>query len=670
MKKTLWQNHNVAAFVLALAFVTIARALPEAEWKFRQGFEVDRPGTYRVAVPLATLDHSQADFRDLRLIGPDGAELPFALLRPLSTPAQWTAPTRFNVSLRDGGTVISIDADEAKSWDAIQLITPGGRFLKAARVEGSVDGKTWETWLEGAPVFRRDGVEQTSLILPDKRAAHFRITLDDRDTAPIVVTGARLREPASEEAALESVEVKIAQSEDYAGETLLTLALPAANIDLATLEIVTPESLFTRNVRLGLRELRDGAIAERSLGSDTLYRLRLDDRPPAEKTRATMNALAPAREIALHIENGDSPALRIEAVRAQRRILFLAFEARSPGKHQLWSGNPQAKAPRYDLALVADRLRKLPATSLPFDKGAENENYHQPDALSNLAIEGAAIRVEEWKRQRGVRLESAGAQVLELDLTALAGAQPSLADLRLARGGKQLPYVVERSSLSKSIELPLQPANDAKHPNLSRWKLTLPTRGAPITRLALTTSANLFQREFRVFERRESANGDPYDMELGRISWRRTPQDKDTGADARINASSAGETVVIPITPPESAEVWLETDNGDNPAIPLTRARIHYPVTRLLFRSASTEPLNLLSGNPQASAPRYDLSLIAEALLTSEKHVAVLEAVTEDAVTVRSPSIPTKNALFWAALALVVIVLLVVVAKLLPKEKS
>jgi hypothetical protein len=92
-----------------------------------------------------------------------------------------------------------------------------------------------------------------------------------------------------------------------------------------------------------------------------------------------------------------------------------------------------------------------------------------------------------------------------------------------------------------------------------------------------------------------------------------------------------------------------------------------YPVVRLIFKVADPGGFELIYGNPAANTPRYDLSLVAVKLLTSSRNVAKL--------AVGDPNSATRNAfsglkggyIFWGALALVVIVLLVVVAKLLPK---
>jgi hypothetical protein len=116
--------------------------------------------------------------------------------------------------------------------------------------------------------------------------------------------------------------------------------------------------------------------------------------------------------------------------------------------------------------------------------------------------------------------------------------------------------------------------------------------------------------------------------------------------------------------------LWIETENGDNPAIALGAVKVVHPVVRLIFKTTETEGFSLAFGNREAGAPHYDLSLVAVKLLTSSRNVAQLAA--GGATVAARPAFAGIEGgyIFWGALALVVIVLLVVVAKLLPKPPA
>ena len=92
---------------------------------------------------------------------------------------------------------------------------------------------------------------------------------------------------------------------------------------------------------------------------------------------------------------------------------------------------------------------------------------------------------------------------------------------------------------------------------------------------------------------------------------------------------------------------------------------------RGLSRGAfSATGFELIYGHKSANAPRYDLSLVAVKLLTSSRSIAKLAPADANARAGNAFANLKGGAIFWAALALVVIVLLVVVAKLLPKPPT
>lgn len=119
-----------------------------------------------------------------------------------------------------------------------------------------------------------------------------------------------------------------------------------------------------------------------------------------------------------------------------------------------------------------------------------------------------------------------------------------------------------------------------------------------------------------------------------------------------------------------SDRVFLETDNGDNPAIDLHGFQFSFPVTRLLLRVTDPSDLLLYYGNREAVPPRYDLALVAVQFLAAEKSMAKpgLEGQLKGGSWMEGPPVAgVKGILFWGVQGLVVIALLVVISRLLPK---
>lgn len=661
-----------SAALLAFAGVTAAAALVPTEWSQRQPLEVPRAGLVSVALPAPTFEHAQPDLADLRVVDADGREVAYLLEGRLharaSTPTEpspWRSAASFRSERVREGTQLVIETGAADALDTLELQTAAPFFLLAAHVDISADGRTWESLGAARPLFRQFGAEQLRLPLGRRRAAFVRVTLDDFRWRDVVFTGARvLPSPrAAPEPEPLPVDTRLVRREEFAGETVLTLEIAARHLPLARLTLDARDAVFMRRVVVAVREVVGEETVERNLGAGTIYRVALDGAEARAELSVPIAHAPSSRELIVHIFNGDSPPLALDAVRAAMRPLTLLFVAQ-PGPHFLLTGNAQADAPRYDLAAFAGDLRRAEALALT-PGAAEPMPAHRPRVslteppLPDVPLLGGAIDARAWRERRGVRVATPGVQELELDPAALARSGAALADLRLVRDGHQIPYVLERPNLSRALPLEPVAVADANRPTVSLWRVALPFAHLPVQRVTLTTDAPLFERQFRLFEKRRDANGRAVEATLAGGVWTRTP------------APGAPTTRTFELSrAPETDTLWLETDNGDNPALPLGPVQLVYPVVRLIFKVESTDGVSLLHGNPEANAPRYDLGLLAPRLLHAHRSIATLDVpgpAAREPLLERVLRLGTGRAAFWAALAVVVVALLVTVARLLPK---
>jgi hypothetical protein len=643
---------RVLGLLLSSAFLASAsHALEPTEWKNRQTLKVEASGLVSVTLPDETIDAARLDRGDLRLLNPSGQEVAF-LLRQGTRPAVHPIRAKsFRSSLTPTTTQLTLETSDSPVT-AVILETPTADFVKSARLETSPDGITWQVSETGAPLFRQRGAEQLRLLTT---ARFVRITLDDTRSRPVPFTGALIIPAGSLELPTRPVSTRIARREEFAGETVLTLELAAAHVPLESLQISSSDRLFTRRVNLGVRELRDESAVERTAASGTIFNLAVDNRERTTHGSVALDFSAPSRELTVHILNEDSPPLAISGVLVSRYEVTLTFDATTPGDYTLLSGHAQTSSPRYDLSGIrvgktASMFALVPGALTP------NPGYRVPEALAGATPLGATLDPSPWSYRKAVRLTAGGVQQLELDLDVLVHAQPGFADLRLVRDGTQIPYLVERPALSRSLDLTASPMPDPKRPQLSRWEIKLPRPGLPLTKLTLTSATALFQRQLRLFEKITDDRGNSYERPLASAAWSHTP------GETRSLTVALGAT-------PTTDTLLLETDNGDNPAIALGSIAAAYPVTRLLFKTES--PPTFYYGNREVPAPRYDLALVATQLLAAEKTLATLGPEEKARPEGWSPTRGQyAGVLFWSVLALVVIALLTIVAKLLPKAPT
>ena len=645
------------AIGLCWNFSTSAANLP-ADWQHEQQFNIAAPGLVKLSLPAETLDAARPALEDVRLYDDAGNELPFLIERLTPASKVTQGAKSFRVSLNPGTTVITLETGLAQPLDAVTLETPAPNFIKAVQIEGSTDARRWQTLAQGQPIFRQpNGASQLRLAIPVGTWRSLRLTVDDQRSQPIPFTGARVHAAAAEPAPSEPLPVTIAERHENPGETRLTLILSAANLDIASLHVETSEPLFTRQVTLAVPQISEATIREQTIGQGVIYRVAIEGQPASADLSLSLESQVRSRELLLLIRNQDSPPLPIASVRAERRPVCLVFLARAAGVHHLLTGNRRCAAPRYDLAALGVSLKTTAVSPFKLSPLADNPNYRAPEVLPGIEQDGTVLDVSAWKFRKTVKLTRAGAQQLELDLDVLARAQPAFADLRLVRAGKQVPYIVERTSISRALVPGVTATNDARDRKLSRWIIRLPKSNLPVTRLTCATRTALFQRDLTLYEELTNDRGEKYRRHLGGESWVQTPE----RASREFSLTFAG--------PLQSDTLFLETHNGDNLPIELEKFQLFYSATRVLFKAKPDDAVFLYYGHPRVSSPCYDLSLVAGQLLAADKSPASLAAEEQlKKASWAEGRTPGKGGvLFWGILVVVIVVLLIVISRLLPK---
>lgn len=626
------------------------------EWAVRAPVRVEASGLTRLQLSAGVLDASRADLADLRLADPGGREVPL-LLRPIEpSPTVRRPVVSFRPILSGSQTVLTLETGTDVPLDAVVLQTPERGFIKAVRVEGSKDGSTYQLLAEGLPIFQQAGAHERTLRFPAGIWTWLRLSIDDERTRAVAFTGAEVQSAATIDTPEEPVAATVTSRDEADGNTRLVLDLGGAHFTLATLELQTSEPLFQREVSLRIPELADDEIREVEVATGTVYSMGVGTRAEFRRTAMTVNRQIPGREVILLIRNGDSPPLPLSGIRLTRRPIEALFHATGPGAYLLYTGHTRSPAPRYDLAGLAAGLSAAPAVVVTPGPLEPNPAYRAPETLPGLAELAATLDPKAWRFRKTTTLRRPGVQQLELDADVVSRAQANWSDLRLVRGDRQVPYLIERPSLTRGLAPEVSVVPDPRNPSRSRWKLTLSHSNLPLTRLECRTRTALFQRTVRVWEEVPDGRGGRYERELGQAHWQRTAGDKNPNLSLAIT------------TPPRTATLFVETDNGDNPPLELESFRVVYPVTRLVFKSA--EAPMLYYGNPHAVAPRYDVALVAGHLMAADKSVAEpgAEEVLKPAPwSDGEPLTGVRGWIFWGVLALVVAGLLTILARLVPQ---
>jgi len=647
------------AIGIAVAPLPSRAALPVPPgWEYAQELSIPAPGLVELALPPAALDQALGGLEDVRIIDGAGREVPYLFREKPRLPVRTEAvATEISQSGVEDATVAVYRTAAAGTVDTITLRTPARDFIKPVTVEASDDRTRWRPLAIRYPVFRQaDGSERLAIRVAPGRYPYLRITVGDARERPIPLASVTTYQTPPESAAAEVVTVALDAVATSGTRTRLLLNLPARHLSPRRIVLDPDDPVFSREVAVAVRTTVDGEAREQVIASSRIHRVSLAGVSRSEVLSIPLSAQPLAgRTLVVTVENGDSPPLSLrQPVRVTFELPRLRFSARPGERYALAVGNRQAKPPRYDLAALP-ALGELPAVALAIPGRLErNPAFKAEEAAKGAPAEGAAIDGSRWRRSRGVSCQGSGVQALEVPPEVLSRS-PSLGDVRLVSGGRQIPYILERGCLARRLDATLEPLPVERGERVNRRRVRLPQAGLPLEEIRCTVADLVFRRDVGVYEELPPERGGR--RPLGSATWERRGQP----GGALFAVGLGGR--------PVRGALVMEMDDGDNAPLALKECSVGWHTARLLFKAPAAATVTLLYDNPDAGASRYDLALLADELLAADAASATL-APDEGRERSAGTAFPEgwERWALWSALALVVTVLIVVIAKLLPSQ--
>ena len=130
-------------------------------------------------------------------------------------------------------------------------------------------------------------------------------------------------------------------------------------------------------------------------------------------------------------------------------------------------------------------------------------------------------------------------------------------------------------------------------------------------------------------------------------------------------AGAPREPLRVAIAQPGESQIVVRIADGDNAPLTVAGVRAHVTRRRIDFVFAPGDRLTLVTDNPQAGSPRYDLALVAEKVLSSPAEAASLGEMTRAAEGGKK-----TPAWFWLFVLAAALVLLFAVGRALRQEPA
>ena len=604
-------------------------------------------GSNRVDVDVTLLAGAKPDLRDLRLFDAQQREVGYLLVAPTGEP-HWVDGDTLPIVATKKTSGFEVDLGRSTNVDRLKLdgiVTP---FLKRATLEGSGDRAHW-TLLADATVFDLPDEElrRTEIAFAPGQYRYLRLTWDNRSSARVtgaIAVTAREHDSTARPEPLR-FNTPFLKRPSEPGKSRYRIQLPGPHLPIAAIEVEVARGNVFRGAIVMEPRLGNGEVVPLTLGSATLKRA---EREGVVATEMDIPIAAPeGRDLDLVLDDGNNPPLAIAAIRA--RLVpqpWIYFESPDGAPLQARYGDESAIPPLYDLEASRPYVASRQTATAVWSEG--QAIMLVPSGEAGLpALHGGPIDREQFRVNRKLPEAPVGLTVLLLDAHVLAR-DNDLADVRLAdANGRQVPYLVEQRAEPLAVKLAIPARREEK--TSSVYRFTLPYDTWPVgTRLVLTTSARVFDRNVIVRTVAEDHRNRRSSI-LASATWRSADPDLLPPVltfDDALRNTRAIEVVI---------------DEGDNAPLPLQSAQLLLPSSALRFHHPGT-PLFLLYGNRAASAPRYDLALLAPRLFG--------ESARELALPANAPAPAPEGddgdrKLFWLGIVIAAAVLIALLVRLL-----
>jgi hypothetical protein len=635
---------SVGFVLLCLTAALPAKA--DDAWRTRAVLDTTATGLIEALVPPELVSRTGPESVDFSLSGPDG--------RPRAFELYWREPVGSTRVLLEP-TRVQLDQAKEFTWEAdlheklvirrLQVSLTGQGVIGRIDVDGRL-GDKWISLARHAAVFATAGVPQATIDIPADAYEALRLHLTGFDRrarqtlAPIktvTAEGDRLGKDYVEE-----VLALTFQQTESEGIHVIEAALPGDGLWISSLHLKT-EAQFQGDWQAGRERICDGSRCFEAVLSGRRPHL---ERTPRDLGLDVMQTW-PGRSLVLKLDAGERFIGEAASLTATVRLPRLIFVAEKAGRYTAMTGTGKSAAV---LKYPGDSYRQ-PQTTLSFAVPEINPEWHLATLVEKYRLKGGPFSPEGYTWQAPVSIAAPGYYRLPLNLQ--ASLAPMRTAVRMVRDSTQIPYLAGRLE-DHLLDLEITPVYDARK-NISTWIVQLP-QASPYWKELMFYATGIFQRTIE-FEK-------PKPGTRGWQPWRHMMWESRGERETALRLS-------LRDLPDGTDVIRLVMPHGDNQPVSISRITAAYTAPTVYFLAAAAGNYTIYGGNPRASVPQYDLSLVQAELfstLPSEARMGAVETFQSSGWKNRiSAAFTGKSWGLYAVLGLVTLVLIMVIVRLFPK---
>jgi hypothetical protein len=640
--------------LLVFIFFNSARADDE-NWMKRAGLEIANPGIAEAVLPpglhlmpgIGSGSESNGQNMDLDLKGPDN--------QPRSFELYWQEESG-PVSVTLKPETVELSDDHSLSWegsipdmiraDHLRVIVSDPQGMGKVDVE-ALGREPWQVVAKNAAIYNTGKKTQADIKIKPGNYQRFRLRFFGYDKRwrqtplpieKIVVSGTKLGRgyaydyftPAfKRDTRNNMVEIKS--------------ILPGSGIWLEQIELTT-QAQFQGTWTIGKEAIVSGRKKFQGLDTGNVFTVNRDEK----KLTVKIGRRWSGQSLIIRLNAGGRLIGKIHSLRVKARLPRLVFLADQPGVYTARIGLDH---PVRVLKFAGDRKRRVDRVLnfLPLQK---NMAWRPVDYVEKFAVMGGPFNMDGYTWKTQVKVSDPG--LFRLVFSRQVSMKPNQAGIRLVKDGLQVPFFDTEREIQK-VDLQADPDYN-RESNRTTWLLEL----APISprRDAIVLAAEgIFDRQVVIETHKHGSRG-----------WQPWKTRRWASREKKVSKLK----IDLLQFPQDQSELRISMAHGDNQPIEIKKIQALYPARSLIFLAAETGNYELVGGHPDESAPVYDLSLIQDVLLSIEPQQAEIGEVT----VFKSTGFKTRLTRafsdqawgLYVVLALVTLVLLVIIAKLFPKD--
>ena len=368
------------AALLCAGIIGSVYGMDLTKWEYRADvtFGEDAAEYCKLEITPAVYDQAKRDLTDIRMIGSDGEQIPYILIKPrdISDKRRYALTVLNRSTDESGNSLVTLDFGRRVMKNSVEVVTQGRSFRRAVKVEGSNDNVTFFTVVDRAYVFAigdKDNSRFESIELPLNDYRYLRVAVEpmvSEKDSPVIKSVEAFR--CDKKPALrQPFEVRYLKhyQDEKNRRSIFEYELDFRNLPISEIELdIADESFYRyatiegRDAEVRMVKIRSEDNRERfrevevpwaAMGHETIYRYITADGKKHENV--TLSLSRPAyRYLKITIKNYDDRPLDIRSASAEIIPGQLIFPSEDNVAAVLYVGAESALSPQYD---IRQRLR-------------------------------------------------------------------------------------------------------------------------------------------------------------------------------------------------------------------------------------------------------------------------------------------------------------------------